>query len=192
MTTAGTTGGTFNVVREWAGYNGDPPNHDKVYACSYTTNGYLLRLWGRRGYKYQTPPGGPESYGSEQAAARAFDALVAQKRSSRPSAPSGYQEVAFNDPHFGNIPSWRSGAAATPGTGGEAISRDNLLRQIASLGQRLFQAGSDLAALIMEVTQVDLKAALFTQFAPDPAERVEVTAAVATLRVQVTQRLTQR
>ena len=22
--------GTFTVVREWAGYNGDPPNHDKM------------------------------------------------------------------------------------------------------------------------------------------------------------------
>lgn len=183
--------GSFDIVAEWAGYNGDP-GHDKVYSCSATTNGYLLKMWGRRGTKYQTPPGGPEFCGSEQAAVRAFHALVAQKRSPRPSAPSGYQEVAFNDPNFGNIPSWRSSASTTAPMGSTAITRDNLLRQITSLGQRLFQAGSDLAAIMMEVTQVDLKASLFTQFAPDPAERIAVAAAVATLRTQVTQRLTQR
>lgn len=190
MTTLATTSGTFEVVREWAGYCGDR-GHDKIYSCAYSSDGYLLRLWGRRGTKYQTPPGGPESYGSQQAAASAFHALVAQKRSSRPSAPGGYQEVPFNSPNQGNIPSWRSGAGPA-GAGTTAITRDNLLRQIASLGQRLFQGGSDLAAIMMEVTQVDLKASLFTQFAPDPAERIAVAAAVATLRTQVTQRLTQR
>ena len=191
MTAAVTPGGTFEVVREWAGYNGDP-GHDKVYACAYTTNGYLLRMWGRRGTKYQTPPGGPEAYGSEPAAARAFDSLVAQKRSSRPSAPTGYQEVRFNDARYGNIPSWRSGAGTPGAVGSDTISRDNLLRQITSLGQRLFQVGADLASLLMEVTQVDLKAAVFTQFAPDAAERAEVAAAVADLRGQVTRRLTGR
>ncbi len=182
---------TFEIVREWAGWSRNPQlNIDKIYSTAYSRDGYLLRMWGRRGTKYQVPPGGPENYGNEQAAARAFDALVASKRSSRPSTPNGYQEVSFNDINAGSIPSWRSGAGAPGPAATETISRDNLLRQIGTLGQRLFQAGADLAALLMEVTQVELKATLFTQFAADPGERHDVAAAIITLRAHVTRRLT--
>lgn len=121
-------------MAEWAGHYYEPgENSDKIWASACTDTGDYLSVWGRRGNrKYQSLT---RRFGSPAAARFEFDKMVRQKER------KGYHNVPFENPHSGNIPSFKNslGGNIQPGTGNGTgkITRRGLLERILRLINRV-------------------------------------------------------
>jgi predicted DNA-binding WGR domain protein len=122
----------MQIVAEWAGHFYDPgENSDKIWASACTDTGDYLSVWGRRGNrKYQSLT---KRFGNVAAARFEFDKMVRQKEH------KGYQNVPFENPHSGNIPSFKNslGGNIKPGPGPGKITRRGLLERIVRLISRV-------------------------------------------------------
>lgn len=112
-------------MAEWAGHFYDPQeNSDKVWAATYTDTGDYVAVCGRRGNrKYQSQT---KHFGGAGLTRNEFERMVRQKTG------KGYRSGPFDDPSFGNVPSFSrtltGNGPAGAGTG--KITGPNLLNRL--------------------------------------------------------------
>ncbi len=146
----------MQIVAEWAGHYYDPvENSDKIWAATWTDTGDYLAVWGRRGnHKYQSQT---KRLGSTAAARFEFYKMVRQKEH------KGYQSVPFENPQFGNIPSFKRSQSESlePGTG--KITRHKVLERIHRLINRVKERFEP-DTMLVEFNQIKAVTALMLEY----------------------------